>query len=94
MPDALSGKNKQVYQVVNRFTGDSVADYSSKPRNVKRTKNIQGFRYEPLEHIIKTKNAILNEDTESFFSPYGEKRIKKTRSDLNRIKRAIGKSHG
>ena len=85
MPDSLTGRQKQVHQVVSRKTGKEVTDYTSRPPRASFV-NITGFRYESLDHAQMTKEAILR-DAQNPFSQLSEKRIKKTKRDLNRIKR-------
>lgn len=82
MPDSLTGRNKEVFQVVSRKTDESVADYTHRPGGASYVK-IGGLRYETLKHAKKTKKAILRD---ARWNPMlTQKRIDKTRRDLNRI---------
>ena len=85
MPDSLHGGIKKVHQVINRKNDEGVADYSKRPPRSEFV-NIEGFRFESLAHAKRTKVAILNMDKD-WDSPLSEERVKKTRRDLNRIKR-------
>lgn len=89
MPDSLHGGVKKIHQVVHRRKHDSVADYSRRPPKADFV-NINDLRYESLSHAKKTKIAILDmaQDCNPFFGcPLTEERIRKTKRDLNRIKR-------
>jgi len=89
MPDSLHGGIKKIHQVINRKTGEGVADYSRRPSGAEFV-NINQFRFESLAHAKRTKMAILEmaDDCSPLFGcPLSEERIRKTKRDLNRIKR-------
>jgi len=85
-PDVLTGREKIIHQVVHRKTEKSVADYMKKPTRAPFIV-LDGLRFETLAHAKKTKELILDYCEDEMFCPFDEKRIRKTKRDLNRIKR-------